>query len=108
MRKIIALTGAGVAKLEQHLVQSGNRVLIPFDEALCGLIEVVTPQINNPNPELAVEPWFASIGVAGTTYPKSADEHETTDYEEICLRYTEADFQIENAAPAAKEMISDE
>lgn len=101
MRKIIGLTEAGVAKLQDHLLQSGNQVLIPFDEALRGLLEVVTPQINNPNPELAVEPWFASIGVAGTTYPKSADEHETSDYEEICLRYTEADFQIENAAPAA-------
>jgi len=107
MRKIIRLTGAGVAKLERHLVQSGNQVEIPFAQAVSNLIEVVTPQVNNKNPELAVEPWYFAIGVAGTTYPKSADEHETSDYEEICLRYNEADFQIENTAPAATKVVSD-
>lgn len=99
MRKIIGLTGAGAAKLEQHLVQS-NQVEIPFAQAVSNLIEVVAPQINNQNPELAVEPWYFAMGVAGTTYPKSADEHETSDYEEICLSYNESDFQIENATPA--------
>lgn len=97
MRKIIGLTDVGVAKLEQQLVESGNQALITFAQATSNLIEVVTPQVNNPNPALAVEPWYFSIQVAGTTYPASADEHETSDYDEVCNAYVEADFQIEHA-----------
>ncbi|WP_420170758.1 hypothetical protein ACN99C_26750 (plasmid) [Pseudomonas alloputida] len=97
MRKIIGLTDAGAAKLEQHLLESSNQALIPFAKATSNLIEVVTPQVNNPNPGLSVEPWYFSMGVAGTTYPASADEHETSDYDWVCEAYNEADFQIEHA-----------
>jgi len=97
MRRIIGLTDAGAAKLEQHLLESGNQALIPFAKATSNLIEVVTPQVNNPNPGLSVEPWYFSMGVAGTTYPASADEHETSDYDWVCEAYNEADFQIEHA-----------
>lgn len=95
MRKIIGLTEAGVVKLERQLAESGKQQELPLSEAVGYLIQVVSPQLNNPNPELALEPWYASIGVAGTTYPKSADEHETSDYEEICYGYNETDFQFE-------------
>jgi len=99
MRTIIGLSEDGLIRLQEHLARSGNEVDIPFEVALARLIAVVTPQINNPDPELAVEPWFFAIGVAGMTYPKTADEHETSDYEEICLRYYKTDFQIEETVP---------
>lgn len=95
MRKIIGLTNAGVNKLKSHLMQTGNQVKISFDQALSGLIVVITSQMNNPKSHLSTEPWYFAIGVAGKTYPKSADEHETSDYEEVCLSYYESDFQIE-------------
>lgn len=101
MRKILGLTEAGIKKLERHLAMSGNQVKIPFAQAVSNLIEVVTPQVNNQNPELAVEPWYFAMGVAGTTPPKSADEHETSDYEEVCLSYNETDLQIENTTSTA-------
>lgn len=97
MRNILELTPAGIAKLEQHLVESGNQIAIPFCEAVSNLIEVVMPQINNPDSDLSVAPWYFAVGVAGAICPSAKDEHETSDYEEICFSYGEADFIFEKA-----------
>lgn len=97
MRNIAGLTIAGIEKLEQHLSRTGNRAEIPFSKAVSDLIEVVARQANSPIPEVAVEPWYFAIGVYGTTYPQSVAEHETSDYEEICLCYGEADFLFDTA-----------
>jgi hypothetical protein len=99
-QRINGLSEGGKEKLLDHIVRTGNEAELPFDTAFKNLTEVVTRQMNNPNRELAFEPWYFAIGVAGTTYPTCLAEHETSDYEEVCLAYFASDFQIEPMAQA--------
>ncbi|PRB81507.1 hypothetical protein [Pseudomonas sp. MYb185] len=96
-RTLTGLSEAGIAKLQKHLAWTGNEGVVQFEVARSDLIVVVSPQINNPDPRLAVEPWLFAMAVAGTTYPKTGAEHESSGYEEVCLSYYEADFQFEEA-----------
>lgn len=95
VRKIVGLTETGRATLLDHIARTGNEAELPFEEAFSGLVTMISSQMNNPNRDLACEPWYCSIGVAGTTYPKGFEEHETSDYEELCLSYYASDFIIE-------------
>ncbi len=95
-KQIIGLTDNGKKKLRDHLDRAKQTGVMPLDDALSDLIEVVTPQINNPNPKLSAAPWHFAIGIAGTTYPKSFEEHETSDYEEVCLCYHDEDLLVED------------
>lgn len=97
VRTIIGLTEAGRAKLLDHIARTGNDAELPFEKAFAGLVTMISSQMNNPNRDLACEPWYCSIGVAGTTFPKDFEEHETSDYEELCLSYYDSDFLIEPA-----------
>lgn len=97
VRTIVGLTEAGRAKLLDHIARTGNETELPFEDAFSGVVTMISSQMNNPNRDLAGEPWYCSIGMAGTTFPKGFDEHETSDYEELCLSYYASDFQIEHA-----------
>lgn len=94
-RRIINLTEHGKIKLLDQIAKTGNTASLPLNKAFEGLVEVVTSQMNNPKRYLAFEPWYFAIGVAGTTCPTSLYEHETSDYEEICLSYYASDFVFE-------------
>lgn len=97
VRNIVGLTESGRAKLLDHISRTGNEAKLPFEKAFEGLLKMVSSQMNNPIKDLACEPWYCAIGVAGTTYPTCLDEHETSDYEELCLSYYASDFLIEPA-----------
>jgi hypothetical protein len=91
-QQIIGLTETGREKLLSHIERTGNEAELPFDKAFSNLTEVISRQMNNPNRELAFAPWYFAIGLAGTTYPTCLAEHETSDYDEICLGYFASDF----------------
>lgn len=97
VRKIVGLTENGRAKLLDHIARTGNEAELPFEKAFNGLVKMISTQMNNPIRDLACEPWYAAIGVAGTTYPTCLEEHETSNYEELCLSYRASDFVIEPA-----------
>lgn len=99
-RRIAGLTKEGSEKLSGHIARTGNEAILPFETALENLISVVTPQMNNNNPRLKLEPWFYTIGLAGTTFPASIEEHETSDYDEVCLGYVASDFMLEPTVKA--------
>lgn len=94
-KTIIGLTDEGRKKLKDHVHLAKQTDLMSLDEAFDDLVEVITPQINNSLPRLARSPWYYAIGVAGTTYPSSLEEHETSDYEEIDFCYYESDVLLE-------------
>lgn len=99
-RRIAGLTKGGSEKLSGHIARTGNATILPFETALENLISVVTPQMNNRNPRLRFEPWYFAIGQAGTTFPTSMEEHETSDYDEVCLAYVASDFLLEPTVKA--------
>jgi hypothetical protein len=94
MKKVIGLTSKGREKLQSHIGMAGRTDSMTLDEAFCELVDIITPQINNPNPALAQAPWRYAIGVAGTMYPQSTHDHETSDYDEVCLTYDDSDLMI--------------
>lgn len=94
MKKINGISKLGLKKLSSQIIEAGYNLSETIDTHMSAIIDVVSRQAFNPIENLSYEPWYYSIGVAGTTYPNNLSEHETSDYEEISCCYYRTDFDI--------------
>lgn len=80
---VLRLSDIGREKLARQIAAAGQPEAT-FDATHAGLVDVVNNQIAGPVP---APPWYFAIGVAGTTYPTTLEEEETSDYREVCWTY---------------------